>query len=236
MVDMVARNGTGWCEDLKIDCPHAEKGVLEIIQGCMEVTWQNQGGWNGYAIVIRILVLSGAFKYVYLSYPSHWADSSCVGGWKALVRLLILWYFLGILEAFARHESIIAKRFCLTKAGCVETKLLTKLPAAPTKLRNCDRVSSVAKALVYLDLFGLSKCPRGMTGPCHFATAFIMFHRDASELDILWISRGGLKSAWLGSFGKCWCARLLCQETLLRAGVQDQAPSGGCSKCTVWLT
>ena len=34
---------------------------------------------------------------------------------------------------------------------------------------------------------------------------------------------------WLLTW-KCWCARFfLCQETLLRAGVQDQAPSGGCS-------
>ena len=30
-------------KDLKIDCPHAEKGVLEIIEGCMEVAWMKVG-------------------------------------------------------------------------------------------------------------------------------------------------------------------------------------------------
>lgn len=32
-----------FAKDLKIDCPHAEKGVLEIIEGCMEVAWMKVG-------------------------------------------------------------------------------------------------------------------------------------------------------------------------------------------------
>lgn len=40
-----------FAKDLKIDCPHAEKGVLEIIEGCMEVAWMKVGkdleNWTG---------------------------------------------------------------------------------------------------------------------------------------------------------------------------------------------
>ena len=191
----MARNSTGWCEDLKIDCPHAEKGVLEIIQGCMEVSWQNQGGWNGYARNYDPSII-GRF-YILLPFASF-----------TLSRLLLCWLvksiggsshfviFLGILEAFARHRNPLLSSSlferqtsdplqwkCLTKAGCVETKLLTKLPAAPTKLRNCEDREAFQFNGISIGLFGLFKSPRRMIGPCipcHFATAFIMFHHVSS--------------------------------------------------------
>jgi hypothetical protein len=123
----------------------------------------------------------------------------------------------------------------LTKAGCVETKLLTKLPAAPTKLRNCEDREAFQFNGISIGLFGLFKSPRRMIGPCHFATAFIMFHHVSSELDFFvakpWPE---VTVTWL-LLKVLMCPIFLCQETLLRAGVQDQAPSGGCSfflKCT----
>ena len=215
---------------------------------------KTKGGWNGYARNYDPSII-GRF-YILLPFASF-----------TLSRLLLCWLvksiggsshfviFLGILEAFARHRNPLLSSSlferqtsdplqwkCLTKAGCVETKLLTKLPAAPTKLRNCEDREAFQFNGISIGLFGLFKSPRRMIGPCipcHFATAFIMFHHVSSELDFFvakpWPE---VTVTWL-LLNKCWCARFfLCQETLLRAGVQDQAPSGGWSiffKCTFWL-
>ena len=194
---------------------------------------KTKGGWNGYAM-ITILEIIGRF-YILLPFASF-----------TLSRLLLCWLvksiggsshfviFLGILEAFARHRNPLLSSSlferqtsdplqwkCLTKAGCVETKLLTKLPAAPTKLRNCEDREAFQFNGISIGLFGLFKSPRRMIGPCHFATAFIMFHHVSSELDffvakpwpevtVTWLLLKVLMCPIFsvpGDLTSCWCSR-----------------------------
>ena len=108
---MAQKKRTGWCEDLKIDCPHAEKGVLEIIQGCMEVSWQNQGGVKRLchdhdpSIIGRFYILLPFASFTLSRLLLCWLVKS-IGGSSHFV--IFSWHIGSIRTP---SESIIVKQF-----------------------------------------------------------------------------------------------------------------------------